>query len=307
MTSVPKPLRRNTPEARVLKQKIWRQCNEQNQHFIGAVVGPEGSGKSYTALKIAEVVDPTFSADRVMFDPASFLAKLQEWKEAGDTKGKAVVSDEAGVGIGVRTWYDEDQIKFNQVLQVIRDENMAIIFTLPRLSELDSQTRGRIRGFMEMTDLEPGEYAKFKYLNWSPTRDERDKIYRRYPTLKVNGFPQQIKRLCVSPPSEELVKNYQRRKSQFQQQLYQETHDLMTEDPDEDYSPKEIAEKVKEAGVGDFLSWHGAHKNWYLDKDLIRAEFGLSHSTAQTAKKLILADGSVDVEAAGDKKEASPQ
>lgn len=307
MPAVPEPLQSDTPEARILKQKIWKQCNVENQHFIGAVVGPEGSGKSYTALKIAESVDPTFSAERVMFDPASFLAKLQEWKESGETKGKAVVSDEAGVGIGVRTWYDEDQIKFNQVLQVIRDENMAIIFTLPRLSELDSQTRGRLRGFMEMTELNEGEWAKFKYLNWSPTRDERDKVYRRYPTLNVNGYPQTIRRLCVSPPSEELVKNYQRRKSQFQSQLYQETHDQMTEEPDEDYSPQEVVEKVKDAGVGEFLSWHGAHKRWYLDKDLIRAEFGLSHSTAQTAKKLVKADEKVDLEAAGDKKEAAIQ
>jgi len=307
MTAVPEPLQNNTPEARVLKQKIWQRCNEENQHFIGAVVGPEGSGKSYTALKIAESVDPSFSANRVMFDPASFLAKLQEWKDSGQTRGKAVVSDEAGVGIGVRTWYDEDQIKFNQVLQVIRDENMAILFTLPRLSELDSQTRGRLRGFMEMTDLKEGEWAKFKYLNWSPTRDERDKIYRRYPTLRVNGYPQQIRRLCVSPPSEDLVAEYKARKAEFQANLYQETHEQMTEDPEENYSPQDAIKEVKKTGIEDFLSWHGAHKRWYLDKDLIRAEFSLSHSTAQTAKKLLVADDEVDVEAAGEKKEVTPQ
>lgn len=304
MTAVPEALQADTPEARVLRQKIWRQCNEENQHFIGVVVGPEGSGKSHTALKIGEVCDPSFSAERVMFDPATFLSKLQEWKEEGKTQGRVVVSDEAGVGIGVRTWYDEDQIKFNQVLQVIRDENMAIIFTLPRLNELDSQTRGRIRGYMEMTDLEEGDYAKFKYLNWDPTRDERDKIYRQYPTLKVNGYPQKIRRLCVSPPSDELVRNYQRRKAEFQKQLYQETYDTMTEDPTEDFSPSEVAEEVKEDGVENFLSWHGAHKRWYLDKDLIRAEYGLSHSTAQTAKKLVVSDSDVDVEAAAEKKEA---
>lgn len=299
----PAPLRSNTIEARVLRQKIWRQCNEENQHFIGVVVGPEGSGKSYTALKIGEVVDPTFNAERVMFDPAEFLERLQEWKASGDTKGKAVVGDEAGVGIGVRTWYEEDQVKFNQVLQVIRDENMAIIFTLPRLSELDSQTRGRIRGFMEMTDLEAGEWAEFKYLNWKPTRDERDKIYRQYPRLRVNGYKQKIKRLKVSPPSEDLVAAYERRKSAFQKELYQETQDLMTEEPDEDFSPADVVEKVKNSDVAQFLSWHGAHKKWYLDKDLIRAKYGLSHSTAKTAKKLLNNDPDIDIAAEGEKKE----
>lgn len=286
-TRVPPKLQQDTPEARVLKQKIWKACNVENQHFIGALVGPEGSGKSHTALKIGEVVDPSFNAERVMFDPAQFLKRLKEWKENGETRGKVVVGDEAGVGIGVRTWYDEDQIKFNQVLQVIRDENMAILFTLPRLSELDSQTRGRVRGFMEMTDLNPGEWAKFKYLNWKPSRDERDKIYRQYPELRFNGYKRKITRLCVSPPSEELVEEYQKRKAEFQTELYDEALEKMQDDVDDEMSVKEVAMDIVDGNLEGVVSRHTQNNTPYINDKIIRAEYELSQNDAKTVKSLI--------------------
>lgn len=163
---VPEPLQSDSVEARLIKKMVWDRMWRENEHFMGVLVGREGSGKSWTGMKIAEVADPTFAGWRVMFDPANFLKQLQEWKENNETKGKMVVIDEAGVGVGVRSWYDKDQILLNQVLQLIRDENMGVIFTLPRLEELDSQTEGRLHAFMEMTDMRDGEWAEFKYLNW---------------------------------------------------------------------------------------------------------------------------------------------
>ena len=297
----PKPLQQRTVEARLIRQKIWKRMNVDNQHFIGVFVGREGSGKSLTALKLAEAADPTFSADRVMFDPEAFLRRLQAWKESGETTGKMVVADEAGVGLGVRTWYDEDQILFNQVLQVIRDENMGILFTLPTLSELDSQTRKRLHAFIEMTDMDPGEWAEFKWLNWSPTRDERDDVYRHYPELRVNGWKRKIKRLRVGPPSPDLIESYEARKDEFQAELYQEAIDSMSDEEVADVGPHDVVDEIETAeDLAPLMSWHSSHKKWYVDKDLIRARYDLSHSDAATAKKLLVADADTDVSGAAD-------
>jgi len=256
---------------------------------MAAIVGPEGSGKSWTSLKIAELIDPSFDADRVMFEPKAFLERLQEWKERGETTGKMVVADEAGVGLGVRTWYQKDQILFNQVLQVIRDENMGIIFTLPRLNELDSQARGRLHAFIEMTDLDAGDWAEFRWLNWSPTRDERDDVYRHYPVLNIGGFKRKVKRLKVSPPSAELVANYQERKTAFQDELYQDAIDEMGDgDDDGEVTPHDAVEEIlANSAVDDFVSVHGGNKTRYIDWKLIRAEYGLSRDDAQVAKSLL--------------------
>lgn len=300
----PEPLRKDSVEARIIKQKVWNRMWRDNEHFMAAVVGREGSGKSYTALKIAEVADPTFDADRVMFSPKAFLERLKEWKANGETQGKVVVADEAGVGVGVRTWHDKDQILFNQVLQVIRDENMTMLFTIPRLTELDSQTRGRLHALLEMTDKENGEWAELKWLNWDPTRDERDKTYRHYPKLKVNGWKRKVKRLRFGPPSEDLVEEYSRRKDEFQEELYDEAIDEMEDDDEEEISAKEVAETIKdEKRLPDVVSYHNGHHKWQIDKDLIRTEFDISHSKAQTAKKLLSNDPQIDANAAGAQRE----
>lgn len=302
----PDLLKHNCIESRVLEQKVWRRCNIDNQHFMAAVVGREGSGKSYTALRIAEVVDPTFNADRVMFEPQRFLEKLTEWKEDPDveTKGKAIVADESGVGLGVRTWYQDDQVLFNQCLQVIRDENMCVLFTLPRLSELDSQARGRLHAFLEMSDLDAGRWAELRWLNWDPSRNESDKIYRHYPKMDVGGYKHQIRRLKLGPPSDTLVAEYSERKDKFQNELYQDAIDTMdeTEDQDDDQSPAEIADSIiDENDVGDCLSWHGAHKKWYVSKDLIRSHYDLSHSDAQAVKQTLSDSNKIDIQAIGKK------
>lgn len=293
--TVPDPLKSDTPEARLIRQKIWNRLWLENSHFMGGIVGREGSGKSYTGLKLCEVVDPSFNAQRVMFEPAAFLERLREWKADGETQGKMVLADESGVGLGVRTWYEKDQIKFNQVLQVIRDENMGMLFTLPRLNELDSQARGRLHSFIEMTDMEPGEWAEFKWLNWSPTRDERDKIYREYPKLRFDDHVRQLRRLRVSPPSAELVEEYERRKSEFQAELYGEALDEMRDD-DDGLEPKEVVEQLQDGDdLAAVVSEHGNTGEPYIDSDLIEVEYGLSARDAKKVKKLAERSDDIDI------------
>lgn len=283
----PEPLRKNTVEARVIKQKVWDRMWINNEHFMGVLVGREGSGKSWTGIKIAEVCDPTFEGWRVMFDPASFLEQLQEWKGENKTQGKMVVIDEAGVGVGVRTWYDKDQVLLNQVLQLIRSENMGVIFTLPRLSELDSQTRGRLHAFMQMMDIDRGNWAKLRYLNWKPTRDERDDVYREYPELNINGYEREIKRLKLTPPSMDIIEPYEERKEAFQNEQYQKALDEMQDDVDDEKTVKDIAMEIAESKMEDYVSLHSQNKTPYINQNLIRADYDISQNDAKVVKDLL--------------------
>jgi hypothetical protein len=284
---VPEPLQTDTVEARLVKQQIWDRMWRQDEHFMCVIVGREGSGKSHTGIKLAEVADPTFNAERVMFDPVDFLKHLQEWKENNETQGKMVVIDEAGVGVGVRTWYDKAQVRLNQVLQIIRDENMGVIFTLPRLEELDSQTQGRLHAYLEMTEKRIDEWAKVKWLNWDPTRDGRNEIYREYPKLRIDGAKRTVKRLCLSPPSEDIVAAYEERKDAFQSREYEDAIDEMEEDVDDEMSVKEVAMEITDSEFSKFVSRHGQTKQPYINKQLIRAEYELSHADAQGVKSLL--------------------
>jgi len=284
MTDLPDPLDSDKVEAQVLKTEIWNRINVGNQHYMAAIVGPEGSGKSWTSLKIAELIDPSFDADRVMFDPHSFMEQLTAWKDQGETRGKMIVVDEAGVGIGSRSWYDKDQIQLNKVLQVIRSENMGMIFTLPRLSELDSQTRGRLRAMIKMDNIKPGQYADVRYLRWQPARDERSKVYRKYPILRNGASRKKIRRLRFGPPSQELVNAYESRKDTFQQKLYEDTTEQIGED--DEMSENDIAQAILDEDVSEYVNWAPSVGN-HIDHDLIMVDYDVTGAASKRIKKLI--------------------
>jgi len=282
--------------ARIVKQKIWRRMNVENQHFMGAIVGREGTGKSHSALRICEAVDPSFTADDVFFNPQDLL-------EAFDSDdygtGNMIILDEAGVGLGNRSWYDKEQILLNQTLQTVRDDNMGVLFTLPRLEELDSQTIGRLHAFLEMIDVYPEEgWANSKWKNISLTRDGRGQTYKKYPRLRFDGVKKRVTRFPITPPSPELVDAYEQRKESFKEQLYEDAIEAYADDEDtDDRPPKEIADDVISDGVSNVVSEHGRNGMLYVDKDLIRAEYDLSHRDAATVKKLV--ERQVDLDDAG--------
>lgn len=279
-----------TPTQRVILHHVWRRMNIKNEHFMGAIVGREGKAKSHTALKIASGVDPTFTAERVFFNVAHALAAI-EGDEYGP--GQMIVIDEAGVSMGNRTWYDRDQIDTNQALQTVRSENMGVLWTLPRLSELDSQTHGRLHAYIEMTrkypEHEDQPYAVGKWKNIDPTRDERDKLYKEYPRMRVDGHKQKIKEIGFTPPDQDLVDAYEPRKDEFKDQFISEIVEKADEQLEQDTSqgPKEIAQEIATDGIGQFVSENGTTGSAYINKDLIRIEFDISHSDANAVKALL--------------------
>lgn len=284
---VPEPLQAKTIEARFIKREIWERLWRNNEHFMGVVVGREGSGKSGAGVKLAEVVDPTFNAERVVFDPASYIKKLREWKENDETQGKVIVIDEAGVGMGVRTWYDKDQIMLNQVLQIVRDENMGVIFTLPRLEELDSQTRGRLHAFIETMEKQDGDWLKLKWLDFDPTRDGRNKIYREYLTVQLGGVERKVKRLNISPATQEVWENYQERKEAFQAEQYDAALEEMEDDVEDERTVKEIAMDIADSDLSPYIATHKQTGEPYINKQLIRVEHETSHADAEAIKNLL--------------------
>ena len=63
---------------------------------------------------------------------------------------------------------------------------------------------------------------------------------------------------------------------------------------EEELTPRDVVEKVKDAGVGRVVSIHGGNKQPYIDQDLIEADFGVGEENARKARKLLNRD--IDVE-----------
>lgn len=257
---------------------------------MACIVGREGSGKSYTALKIANAVDPSFNADRVIFDVSELLRVLNE----GDHEpGNFYVLDEAGVSLGRRTWQDRAQILANQALQLIRSHNLGLLFTLPRLSELDSQTEGRLQAVIELVDKQPDEWVEVKWKFIDPDRvDSNGTIFKKYPRRLKDGYKKRVTRNRFSPPDdEELVENYERRKKAFQADVYAETIAALEDDDEEEEeerkSPMEIADDIQDGDIDTVVSENNRTGELYIDHQLIRAQFDTTHDDAKAVKSIL--------------------
>jgi len=272
------------PSRKVLKSQMWRRMNVQSEHFMGVMVGREGWGKSHSVLTISKAVDPSFSADDVFFHPQDLLKAFDSDQYGA---GDVVVLDEAGVGMGSRSWYEKDQILLNQTLQTVRDDNMGVWFCLPRLSELDSMARGRLHAFCQIVDINRDEYAIAKWKRVKPLRDERSDILYPYPWVRDGGRMRRIERVRIDPPPSELAEAYEERKEAFKDELYAEAIAAYDDEDDDEQSPDEVADEIIGSGVSDVISEHGRNGTLYVDKDIIRVEYDLSHRDAAAVKKLV--------------------
>jgi hypothetical protein len=272
--------------ARIVRENIWKRLNQQNQHYMGAVVGREGLGKSHSALSISKAVDPSFTADDVFFDPQALLEAFDS-DEYGP--GDMIVLDEAGVAMGNRSWYEKEQILLNQTLQTVRDDNMGVLICLPRLEELDSQTVGRLHSICEMLQVHPDKgYAVAKWKNITMTRDGTGKTYKKYPRMRINGVKKRVSRFGITAPDDDLAEAYEERKEAFKAELYEEAIAAYDdEDSGDEKSPSEVADEIIDSGVSNYVSEHGGNGRRYVDQELIRADFDLSHRDAKAAKKII--------------------
>jgi len=294
--SPPEHLRKpNDGHVEWLLRRVWERLNVNNEHFMGVIVGEEGSGKSHTALKIAHAVDPTFDADRVIFDVAELLEVLREGEHE---PGQMYVLDEAGVQFGVRTWQDRGQVLANQALQLIRDHNLGLIFTLPRLGELDSQAQGRMQAFIEMVDKVNGEYVVAKWKWMDPDRaDDTGTIYKKFPRRRQNGQIQRLTRVAFTPPPEEIVEPYEATKDEFQEEFYdeviQELDDSTDDEEDDELSVQDIAEKIQSnGGIDQYIESNGSQQ--YIDRDLIEMDYDIGGKKSKKVKKLLKRETGVE-------------
>ena len=279
-----------------LMRRIWDRLNRENEHFMGVIVGQEGSGKSYTALKIANLADPSFTADRVIFDVTELLKVL---KDGEHEPGNFYVLDEAGVQLGRRTWQERGQVLANQALQLIRSHNLGLLFTLPRLSELDSQTQGRLQAFVEMTDKVDGEYVEAKWKWMDPDRaDDTGKIYKKYPRRRLGfGNKLRVTRVAFSPPEETLTEPYEERKGTFQEEFYEKTIEELEDgtdtgdgdesDNEKDWSATKIAEEIADGSVCKYVLTHNQTKTPYISKELIQEDYELSIRKSKRVKSVL--------------------
>jgi hypothetical protein len=126
-------------------KRIRDRLHKQNKNWLCLICGQTGSGKSYSAISLAQQITKGGNKYKVVFNPDDFRKTLM----SDDLKrGDVIIFDEAGVGMASREWYSEQNKLLGKVLQTFRVLNIGVIFTTPVISFIDVQARSLFHNYL---------------------------------------------------------------------------------------------------------------------------------------------------------------
>ncbi len=200
-----------------------KQTMRKNNCINLVVTSAPGKGKSWSLLSQFCMIDPDFDInEQCVFKAKKLIKTFQEGKLK---KGKPFMFDEAGVDASSAKWQSE----INQALSLFYQTNRALnhIFglSLPYLSFLSKSVRKlmnchwRAEGYTRdnLTIIKPF-VLEFN--------DELDRFYRKRLLVRLKDHSYTYcNELKLPKPPENIVKEYERMKSEFTNELYQSLSD----------------------------------------------------------------------------------
>lgn len=273
---------------------------------MGVFVNDTGSGKSYSALSLAEAVDPKFSVGRVALS-ASEMVKILTTERLN--KGSVVVLDEAGVNFSSQKWYEPEAKALNELFQTFRFMNVAVLMTLPNYNFLNAGQRRLTHFAFEMTSIDYKNklaYALPKKFVLKPFKKESgfDFVYPliRYP----NGRYYKVKHVAFRKPSPELIKAYEQKKAEWFEKLRKRIYSIVVKGVDPSKKKKKqdlvlkyqlddkllkIALKIK-GRLDEYIKWNN-RSGWILDPVSIRADYEIKTLEAERIARYLRKDENV--------------
>lgn len=192
---------------------------KRNKNFVACITGPTGSGKSWSALRLAESIDPDFTIENLCFSPREFMSLV-----SGTTKqlkkGSVIVFDEVQVSMSHLDYQSLQSKMLNYVFQTFRHRNFILFMTSPHFNFINASLRRLFHARIETISINPNEkQVTLKPLLLQVNQDTGD-VYRKYLRVHVKGqgvVP--LQRMRVSMPSDELIGAYEEKKTAFTQGL----------------------------------------------------------------------------------------
>jgi len=106
---------------------------------VVAVVGTGGTGKTYFAIRLAEILDKNFNVEKqVVFTSTQFLELL----DSGELDfGSCVIIDESQFQLSSRDWAEKEQKEYMKIFQTIRSKGLVVFIVALHEGILDSIAR----------------------------------------------------------------------------------------------------------------------------------------------------------------------
>lgn len=249
----------------------------QNKNWLAVICGETGSSKSYSALRLAELIGPVY----FVFTPKEFMQLINNKKLK---RGSCIVFDEAGVGIPSRDWQSVQNKLFGAVLQTFRNMNIAVIFTTPNLSFIDVQARKLFHAFIETDYIDRKEKIAYVKPYDLQINVRLDKTYMKHPIFDspIDGSLVYMNRMGLGLPSEKLRVKYEKASAAYKKKVREDTLKTLTEAE----NPKKLAgndNDIIKTTAQDLMNRNVDVESYsgLEGRTRIRLEFGLGTDTAR--------------------------
>ncbi len=211
------------PTIREVVDHIFLRRIRNNQNVIGAVCGETGSGKSWTALRIGEMVDPSFGIENVVFSAREFLESFETF-----SRGEVVVYDE-GQEWSARRAMSKRNVEMSDILTMLRFTQVNVLFTVPNINLVDVNLRRLMHIYLDVRPVDrvsgPKSLRNKTVASIYMIRHRRDpsgqgeNLARPFPVVPIvrGGKRQNVKVDSAQflAPSPDLVEGYEAKKRQI--------------------------------------------------------------------------------------------
>ena len=192
---------------------------KNNQNLLCCITGGTGSGKSYSALREGEILDPNFDIDNVCFTPEQ-LMDLVNGVTKQLKKGAVILFDEIQVSHSHLDYRSMQSKLLNYLLQNFRHRNFILFMTSPHFSYVNASARKLFHSRWETVSINRKlDLCKLKPLLLQ-TNQSTGKVYQKYLRVCVKGqgvMP--LKSISVRLPSKKLIVDYEKKKDIFTKEL----------------------------------------------------------------------------------------
>ena len=122
------------------------QIKNNMESLVMVVTAKPGKGKTYMALRLAEILDPKFDpSQQIVYDTKQMLNAISETSPL--KRGQVLLVDEAQFSMSSRSWSDQLQKDLMENLQAVRSKGLIIIIVALGVDLLDIILRKHIINF----------------------------------------------------------------------------------------------------------------------------------------------------------------
>jgi len=237
-----------------------------NQNWLGLIVGQTGTGKSWAAVKLCEIIDKNFNINNICFDSRELLELI----DGGElNKGSMLLYDEAGISFGARDFYQDVNKALSYFFQGFRAFNIGVVFTTPDQSFIDVHARKIIHAVIQTVGLNREEgycIVKWKNLDHNPVMS---KTYYKYDRYRVNKKISKETQTRIHKASDELLEAYETKKMKFLKQLTKDSLERIKYD-------EQTKKKISDSTIRDIIRKEKVELNAYV----LQNKFGIGKDRA---------------------------